>query len=125
MVTGTRRNGLWTGSQSGWRGAYALEGLLSATRQQHGFHRVEDDIRIEGPGHILDVVEVVLELGDGVFEGVAVFVVDLSPTGNPGTNGMALPVKRNSFGERLDEFGPFRPGPNDRHLAFQDVEKLR
>jgi hypothetical protein len=36
----------------------------------------------EAPGHVLAVVEVVLELGDGVLERVAVLIADLRPSGD-------------------------------------------
>src|ERR1019366_9044422 len=102
-------------------GQYAL---LRAARQQHGLEGVEDDVGIERHGHVLDVVEVVFQLGDGVLEGVAVLVVDLRPAGDAGAHAVALAVIGNLFAEGFDELGALGAGADDGHLAFEDVEEL-
>src|ERR1035441_10615901 len=98
--------------------------LLRAAGEQHGFHRVKDDVRIQAEGHILDVVKIVFELCDGVFQSIAVLVVDLRPAGDAGADAMALAVVRNLFGEGMDEFGPLRPRTHDGHVADQTVDQL-
>src|SRR5262245_47800344 len=61
---------------------------LRAFVDQHKFHRVEYDHDIEQRGHVLDVEKVILQLFHRVFNGIAVFVVDLCPTGDTGLNRM-------------------------------------
>ena len=63
-------------------------------------HRRVLPIEKRGGGReILDVVEVVFELGDGVFDGIAVLVIDLGPTGDTGLHAMSLFIKWNAFFE--------------------------
>src|SRR5215472_427059 len=86
-----------------------LRNLLRATRQQHGFQRVEDDVIVQRQRHIFDVIQIVLELFDRVFQSVAVFVIDLCPSRNSRPDAMPLAVIGNLFGKRLHEFRAFRP----------------
>src|SRR5260370_40392830 len=58
-----------------------VRALLRAAAQQHDLGGVEQDVGVERWRQIFDVVQVVFELGDSVLEGVAVFVVNLCPTG--------------------------------------------
>src|ERR1019366_8392540 len=80
---------------------------------------------VQGQRHVLDVVKVVFQLGDGVLQGVAVLVVDLRPAGDAGPHAVALPVVGNLLVEGFDELGALRAGAHDGHLALQDVEELR
>src|SRR5258708_2068711 len=99
--------------------------LLRSPRQQHRLQRMENDVVVERHGHILDVIKIVFELGDGVFQSIAVFVIDLRPSGDAGADAMALAVVRNLLAERLYELGTFRARPDNRHLALQNIVKLR
>ena len=56
---------------------------------------------------------------------VAVLVVDLRPAGDAGPHAVALPVVGDLLVQRADELGPLRAGPDNRHLALEDVEELR
>src|SRR5208337_4394746 len=67
----------------------------------------------------------VLELGDGVLDGVTVLVIDLSPAGDSRLDAVALAVVRDLFFEFLDELGPLRPRADDGHLAPDDINELR
>ena len=48
--------------------------LLRAARTQHRLQCVEDDVDIQRHGDVLDVIQIVFQLDDRVFERVAVFV---------------------------------------------------
>lgn len=97
---------------------------LGASSQQHDLDRIEDDVGVEGERDVLEVVEVVFELGDGIFDGVAVFVVDLGPAGDAGEDGVAVAVEGDLLGEGFDELGAFGARSDDGHVAPEDVEEL-
>src|SRR4051794_18876421 len=76
---------------------------LRAAAQQHGFKRVENDVRIERGRQVFDVVQIVFKLDDGVLDGVAVLVVDLRPAGDSRFDAQALAVIRNLLLQDVDE----------------------
>src|SRR5215469_11104038 len=51
--------------------------------------------------------------------------MDLRPAGYAWPDQMALAVTWETLAEQRDEFGSLGPWSDDRHLAAQDVEKLR
>ena len=73
---------------------------MRSARRQHDFQCVEDDVSIQAEGHVLDIEQVELQLFDGIFQIVAVSVVDLRPSGNSGPHAMPLPVIGDPAGVR-------------------------
>jgi hypothetical protein len=59
--------------------------------------------------------------GDG---GVSVQPADLGPSGQPGPHPMPVAVARYLLLEPRREIRPFRPGPDQGHLATQHVDEL-
>ena len=51
-------------------------------------------------------------------------MVDLRPAGDAGLDAVALPEIGDLLGKSLDELGPLRPGPDQRHLSAQHIEQL-
>src|SRR5260370_18584061 len=98
---------------------------LGTAHEERDFRGVEDDECVQRRSGVLDVVEVVLQLDNGVLDGVTVFVIDLRPARNSRLDAMALAVVGNLLLEFSDEFGPLRARADDRHIAPQDVEQLR
>src|SRR6476661_9764786 len=75
--------------------------------KQHGADRFECDQRIEADGHVLDVVEIVLQLLGGILNGRAIAKLDLSPSREPRFHGESIGRVGNISRETTDEFRPF------------------
>src|SRR5689334_5012231 len=85
----------------------------------YGGDRLQHDEDIVGKGHGLDVLQVQL---DPALEGDVASAADLPETGEAGLDGQAAPRAR----VVLFYFrGHGRARADDRHVAAQDVEKLR
>src|SRR5580704_16711841 len=61
--------------------------------ERHFDGAMQDDVRVQGRGHVLDVIEIVLE-GLPRIVHAAVVAVELAPPHNSGTHGVALAVVR-------------------------------
>src|SRR5438094_9395432 len=72
-----------------------------------------------------DVVEVVLELRQILFERLRVRKFDLRPTGDTGPHQATRAVQRQFPRELLDELWPLRTRSDDAHAPTQDVPELR
>src|SRR4051812_36354179 len=70
----------------------------------------KENAEVEAEAAMLDVVEVVSELGAGILDGGTVGVVDLGPAGDARPNAGALAVMGDEPGQLLDEGGPLRTG---------------
>src|SRR5688572_8815785 len=57
--------------------------------------------------------------------GSAIRILDLGPTGQSGSNQMAMFVKRYLLGKLFDEMRSFRTRPHKFHFPLQDVPELR
>src|SRR4029079_10407627 len=71
------------------------------------------------------VVQVVAELFERILERRPVAVLHLRPAGQSWLDRLALFIERNLLGELVDEKRPFRPRPDETHIAAQDVPQLR
>src|SRR2546430_8939728 len=97
----------------------------SASSEEDDLYRVEQDQKVEEQRQILDVVEVVLQFFERIFDRSAVTVFDLGPAGDAGLHGQPFHVVRNLFLEGMDEFRTLGAGSDEAHVAQQDVEELR
>src|SRR5215475_15890188 len=93
--------------------------------EQHDARRFKQNDRVEKRRLIFNVIKIVLKFLPRVIERRAIWVTDLSPTGQPRFHQMALGVIRDALFELLDELRAFRARPDQTHLAAQYVEKLR
>src|SRR5439155_26107427 len=83
---------------------------------------LEQGLEVQRHRPVMDVIEVgLVALLDGR---VAAPAVDLSPAGDPRLDVVAQDVARHAPSELLDEARPFGPGPDEAHVATQDVEEL-
>jgi len=96
---------------------------LSAVKQD-GAEGFGHDVDVEEDAAVFDVVEVVLEFDEAVFDGFAIGVVDLCPAGESGFDDVAGFVIGHAVGDFLDEYGALGTGSDDGHLAFEDVYEL-
>src|SRR2546426_1010847 len=71
------------------------------------------------------VIEIVLKLLDRVFFAVAVGIVDLCPTRDPRLHQMPEMIKRNLLFVALHTLEPLRAWPDQAHVAFEHIPKLR
>eukprot|EP01041_Mallomonas_annulata_P019862 gene19862-39402_t len=77
----------------------------SALSQQHHLHRVDQDQQVEEEAVVLHVVQVVLQLLDGIINGRAILVADLGPAGHARLDAVPHRVERDVLRELLDEEG--------------------
>ena len=73
---------------------------------------------------MLYVIEVVLQLRDGIFDGGAVSFIDLRPARQPGLDLQARPVEGDRLLQFRDELRPLRTRPNHGHVALEDRQHL-
>src|SRR5438445_13332128 len=82
-----------------------------------------ENAEVEPRSPVGDVVEIVLDsFAQG---GVAAPAVDLGPAGDPGLHAMAGHVIGNGLGELLNKDGSLRPGTDQAHVAYQNIDQLR
>src|SRR4029450_3288480 len=96
----------------------------AATSEEHHLDSSNENHEIQEEREVLDVVEVILELLDGIFHRGAVAIPPLRPAGNSRLDRQALHVEGNLLLQRVDELGPFRPGPDEAHVPQEHVEEL-
>src|SRR5215510_14227536 len=97
----------------------------STSGEQHDLHGVEQDQEVEEQRKILDVVEVVLQLLQRIFNRGAVAIPDLRPAGEPRFHGQPFHVIRDFLLEALHELRSFRPRPDEAHVTEQHIDQLR
>src|SRR5439155_22935105 len=98
--------------------------LSRALAEQNDANRFEQDDEIENEGVVLDVIKIVFQLLDRLFDGRAVRVAHLGPPRQAGFDTVAHVIERNLLGQHRHELGSFGPRPDEAHLAFQDVQEL-
>src|SRR5262249_18152212 len=98
--------------------------VSSTPGEQHDLHGVEQDQEVEEQREILDVVEVVLQLLERIFDRGAVAIPDLRPAGEPRLHGQPLHVVRDFPLQALHELRSFRPGPDEAHVTEQYIDQL-
>ncbi len=74
---------------------------------------------------MLDVEKIVLQLFHNIPDGIAVFIIDLSPSRDAGLDRVPEVIKRNHGRELFDKMRPLRPGPYQAHISQQDIDELR
>ncbi len=84
--------------------------------------RFEDDLDIQPDAPVVNVPEV--QFNPFFDAGVSAVAVYLGPAGNAGLHLVLHHVERNGFLELLDEIGELRPGADQAHIAFEDVDEL-
>src|SRR5689334_6012997 len=101
------------------------ERSLGPAAKQNDLHGLKQNNCIEDQPVIFDVEQVVLQLLPRVFDGCAIGILDLRPTGESGRNQMALFVIGDLFSQLRDEMRPPRSRADETHLALEDVPELR
>src|ERR1700757_2487465 len=96
-----------------------------ASPKQHDLHGLERDPEIQTEGSVLNIEEIVLELLASVFECVAVFVLNLSPTCNPWPHSVTDAVIGNFFAEPLNKFRALGAWTYKVHVSFEHAPELR
>jgi hypothetical protein len=86
-------------------------------------HGHPNDFEVQDQGPILNIVEVVLDsLIDG---GISPPSMHLCPPGDTRWDLVSEHVSRNPSPELLDEYRTLRSRSHDRHIPFQNIQKLR
>src|SRR4029453_3145621 len=96
-----------------------------ASPRDDGLDGLEDDDDVERHLQVLDVVQVVLQLLDGVLNAGAVRIADLRPAREPRLQHVTLAVIRDLVGQLPDEFRSFRTRTDEAHLTDEHVPELR
>src|SRR5208283_797852 len=94
---------------------------LAAEHDVDGF---QDNGGIKDEREMADVIKVVFELALGVVKVGTVRIVHLRPAGDAGFHEVAEMVAGDLPFIAPHEFAPFRPGPDQAHIAPQDVPEL-
>src|SRR6185312_14727176 len=123
----------WGGKRVDRRGSVGMNGdeclppggLLGAFADQHDFGRLNNDGEVKEHRKMLDIEEVIFELGPGLLEAGAVNIANLRPAGEAGTDAMALVEEGNFAIEHFAEVRHFRPGTDQAHLTTQNIDELR
>src|SRR5437868_1366769 len=94
-------------------------GSTRAPAKKHNANRLEDNDGVQHQRLVLNVVEIILQLFDGIFERRAVRVANLRPAGQSGLHQMALRIVTNLFFKPRDEDGAFgsRPRSEERRVG--------
>src|SRR5689334_2660469 len=98
---------------------------LGPPAKQNDLHGLKQNNCIEDQPVIFDVEQVVLQLLPRVFDGCAIGILDLRPTGESGRNQMALFVIGDLFSQLRYEMRPLGSRADKIHLALENVPKLR
>src|SRR5262249_10641026 len=93
--------------------------LLRPTAEEDDTDRLEQDDQIEEDGEILDVIEVVLELLQGIGHGTSVGILHLRPAGDAGFDREAERVKGDLLFQLPDEDRALGPRTDKTHLSNQ------
>src|SRR6185437_13917790 len=99
--------------------------LLGTFADQHDFGRLNNDGEVKEHRKMLDIEEVIFELGFGLLQAGAVNIANLRPAGEAGTNAVALIEEGNFAIEHLAEVRHFRPGTDQAHLTMKNIDELR
>src|SRR5437867_6151049 len=81
--------------------------------------------RVQEQGALLDVIQIVLELGVRVLDGIAVGEIDLRPAGDARAHSEPQAEVGDLLFEQIDEMRALGARADDAHLALQDVDELR
>src|SRR5713101_6879249 len=98
---------------------------LRAPAEQHNLDGLEHDHHVEAERHVLEVIEIVLQLLFGVLKAVAVLVAHLGPTCDSRPDRIAYSVKRNLFCQHLHKFRTLWARPDKAHIALEHAPQLR
>lgn len=98
---------------------------LSASDPAHDdVEGLQDDGGVEDEGGVGHVMEVEGELVPGIVDVLTIGVIYLCPPGEAGFDEVSEVIKRKLLFVKFDADGPFRPGADETHVAFEDVEEL-
>src|SRR5437660_12775235 len=98
---------------------------LSSSAEKDRIECLKKNKHVLTKRHVFDVIKVVLQLLDGVFDGGAVRIGDLRPPGDSGFHIVPQAVVRNALAQHVHEVRPLWPGAGEAHVAAEDVECLR
>src|SRR6056297_1891833 len=98
--------------------------LAGALAPEDDFGGLQHDHQVQQEAVVFDVIEIVLQFRDGVLLGGTVLVLELGPAGDAGLHRVAFGVEGNVLLELRDELGPLGAGPDDAHLAAENVQEL-
>src|SRR5215470_18385976 len=99
--------------------------VSSTPGEQHDLHGVEQDQEVEEQREVLDVVEVVLQLLERIFDRGAVAILDLRPAGESRLHGQPLHVIRDFLLQALHELRSLRSRSDEAHVTDENVDQLR
>src|SRR5690606_3090477 len=98
--------------------------VLMPVRRDGRADGLEQDLEVHPQAHVLDVEEVVLQLLPDVLEVGVVAPLPLREAGDAGLDAVAAAVERDGLDVLLDEVGPLGAGPDEAHVAAEDVPEL-
>src|SRR5690606_28223402 len=111
-----------TGAGAATCGCDLLSGALA---EQHDLDRVEKDEEIQEQRVVLDVVEVVLQLGACILDRRAIRIAHLRPAGDTRLHAVAYVVVGNVLDQVAHEERALGARADETQVAAQDVDELR
>src|SRR4051794_22265331 len=97
----------------------------SSTAREEQPERRDEDQYVEGQTPMLEVVKIVRELRSGPRDIVGITEMNLRPAGDSGLDQEPTIPEGHLSLEHIDVLRTLGPGPDDAHLAAEDVPKLR
>src|SRR5690606_24909865 len=96
-----------------------------AKPRPHGLDGQQHDEGVKKQRAVLDVIKIVLDFFACAVDIGRITLTNLGPAGNARLDHMAVNIKRQALVEVLDKLGLLRPGPDQAHVAFQNIDELR
>src|SRR5262245_28857936 len=88
------------------------------------FDRLDDDGQIEQRTMVLHIEQIVLQFLDRIVFRRSIRIAQLRPAGETRLDAVTFTIVGNSFIQSRYELRPFRPRPDETHLAAQHIENL-
>src|SRR4051812_32663263 len=91
----------------------------------HRNNRAKEDVNLTRVCTVLHVIEIERKFLPRVVDGGPVTIVYLRPARQAGLDQVPIPVEGHFLFDRLYQFRSLWTRPNERHLSFEDIPKLR
>ena len=104
---------------------FVRDGLAPLAAEEDHLHGLQDDVHVGHERHVLDVVEVGLQLSPRFLDAGGVELHHLRPAGDARLDHESLGVERNLLLELPHEGLALGSRPDQAHFSAQDVDQLR
>src|SRR5271157_1615868 len=99
-------------------------GLLRSAAVDHHLGGLEQDSQVQENRHVLDVEEVVFQLGLGFLDARSILIPNLCPASDSRAQTVSQGKERNVLFQQLAKVRALGTRSHDTHLAAKNVEEL-